>query len=159
MRSMAAPDHFVTEDHKTRFLEMLRKTGNPSVAARSIGFAPATMKRHREADAEFDREWHEAESEASDALEAEARRRAVEGVLREKCIGGGKDGKFIEEVEYSDQLLLALLKANKPEKFADRSKTEVSNPDGSLAPQNDRELAVRLASFLALAQARAQEAK
>lgn len=144
----------LTDDHKQRFLALLRDTGNPSVAARGIGFSPSTLKRHREQDEAFAADWQEAVDEAADALEAEARRRAVSGVLREKCIGGGKDGKFIEELEYSDSLLLALLKANKPQKFADRSKTELTNPDNSLAPAADSEIAVKLASILALAEAR-----
>lgn len=147
-----------TDAHKARYLGMLRKTGNKSVSARAIGFAPGTIKRHRDEDAKFDADCIEALDEAADALEAEARRRAVEGVLREKFIGSAKNGKFIEELQYSDALLIRLLEANKPQKFASRTKAEVSNPDGSLrAPSDDKQLAVALASLLALAEARARK--
>ena len=37
-----------------------------------------------------------------------------------------------------------LLKANKPDKFADRSKTELSNPDGTFKPENETAAAARI---------------
>lgn len=150
--------HEITQEHKSRFLELLRKTGNVSVSSRAIGFGPSTMKRHRELDDQFNLDWQEAEDEAADALEAEARRRAHDGVLRERCIGSGVNAKFVEELQYSDTLLLALLKAERPDKFADRSKTELSNPDGKLSPViGDTDLAARLSSFLALAAQRMKD--
>jgi len=150
--------HEITPDHKSRFIELLRTTGNPSVSARAIGFSPATLKRHRQIDELFSEDWAEAEMEAADALEAEARRRALDGVTRERWVGPAESGHFVEEVQYSDTLLVRLLEANKPEKFANRSKTELSNPDGSLTPAlGDTELAARLASLLAIAEARMQE--
>lgn len=147
-----------TDDHKARYLSMLRKTGNKSVSARAIGFAPSTVIRHRQEDSSFDADCIEALDEAADALEAEARRRAVEGVLREKSIGSGDNARFIEEYQYSDTLLIRLLEANKPQKFAQRTKAEISNPDGSMRPPaDDKQLAVALASLLALAEARMRE--
>lgn len=151
-------DHFLTDAHKVRFIELLRTTGNPSVAARAIGFAPSTLRRHKDEDAAFAEEWADALDEAADALEAEARRRALDGVTREKYIGTKDNGRFIEELHYSDTLLVRLLEANKPDKFANRSKTELSNPDGSMTPAlGDTEVAARLASLLALAEARMKE--
>lgn len=150
--------HELTLDHKSRFIELLRTTGNPSVSARAIGFSPATLKRHREQDAQFAEDWAEAEMEAADALEAEARRRALEGVIREKWVGPADGGHFVEELHFSDSLLIRLLEANKPEKFANRSKTELTSPDGSMTPSlGDTELAARLSSLLALAEARMKE--
>jgi len=150
----------LTDDHKQRFLALLRTTGNPSVAARGIGFSPSTLKRHRDADEEFATEWLEAQDEAADALEEEARRRAVEGVVREKWVGPADGGHFINEVSYSDTLLLALLKAKKPREYAQLSRTEVSGPEGADLPALDETaLAARLASILALADARASGAK
>lgn len=144
-----------TAEHKARYLGMLRKTGNKSVSARAIGFAPSTVAHHRQEDTAFDADCVEALDEAADALEAEARRRATEGVLREKYIGTKDNGRFIEELHYSDALLIRLLEANKPQKFASRVKSEISNPDGSMRPPpDDKQMAVALASLLALAEAR-----
>ncbi len=59
-----------------------------------------------------------AEEDAADILEAEARRRAVEGV--EKPVGGhkGQPGGYVRE--YSDVLLIFLLKGLRPERYRDR---------------------------------------
>lgn len=141
--------------HKARYLDMLRKTGNKSVSARAIGFAPGTIAKHRMEDAAFDADVIEALDEAADALEAEARRRATEGVIRTKWVGPAETGREIDEYQYSDALLIRLLEANKPQKFASRVKSEISNPDGSMRPPpDDKQMAVALASLLALAEAR-----
>lgn len=142
----------VTEPQKARYVELVRLTGNKSLSARAIGFGPARIAKEREEDPEFAAAVREAEMEAADALEAEARRRAVEGVVREKWIGPADGGRFVEETQYSDQLLIRLMEANSPDKFASRSKTELSNPDGSLQPDlSETALAAKLASLLALA--------
>lgn len=153
MRSMSEPTF--TPEQRARYVETLRKTGNPSLSARAIGFGPAFIKRWRQHDDEFNAECQEAEYEAADALEDAARKRAIEGVIREKWVGPAESGHFVDEVQYSDTLLIRLLEANKPDKFANRSKTELTNPDGSLAPQlGDTEIAARLSSLLALAEQR-----
>ncbi len=59
----------------------------------------------------------EAKDEAFDALEGEAHRRAVVGVLKPVYQGGQRVGAIRE---YSDTLLIILLKAGRPEKFRDR---------------------------------------
>ena len=53
-------------------------------------------------------------AQATDILEREARRRAVEGVVH---YVRGPDGELLEERRYSDSLLLALLKAHRPGHF------------------------------------------
>jgi hypothetical protein len=68
------------------------------------------------------------EDNAADALEAEAWRRAVAGV-REPIVSGGKvvrddDGQPIAIRRYSDNLLFALLKARRPEKFREQRLVE-----------------------------------
>lgn len=142
------------QDQKDRFVRVLRDTGSRTVAAQAVGFSRTTMQRHMELDDAFAEAVADAELDAADALEQEARRRAVEGVDRERWLGG-KDGYAITETHYSDTLLLKLLEANNPAKFTNRSKTEISNPDGSLVPQlGDTELAARLTSLLAAAEAR-----
>lgn len=148
--------HELTQDHKARYIALLRKTGDKSVSARAIGFGPVTIKRHRDEDPAFDAECEEATEEAADALEAEARRRALDGLEREKWIGPAEGGRFVTELHYSDTLLIRLLEANKADKFANRSKTEVTNPDGSLV-LNEVDLAAKITSLLAIAEARKKE--
>lgn len=145
----------LTPEHKMRFLRLLRDTGSIRVSAEGVGFTSGTFRKARETDTEFDELWAEAEADAADALEQEARRRAIEGVDREKWVGPAEGGHFATETHYSDTLLIKLLEANNPAKFTNRSRTEISNPDGSLAPQiGDTELAARLSSLLAAAEAR-----
>ena len=55
---------------------------------------------------------------AGDALEAEAIRRATEGVLKPTGWYKGEPGGYIRE--YSDILLIFLLKGAKPDKYAER---------------------------------------
>jgi hypothetical protein len=62
------------------FLEQLTATGNVSLSASTAGIATSTaytLKRH---DADFAAAWDQALEDAADTLEAEARRRAVQGV-------------------------------------------------------------------------------
>ena len=72
----------------------------------------------RKNDPAFAIAWEEAEEMAADALEAEARRRAVEGT-QEPLVSAGRivrddDGRPIAVRRYSDNLLLALIKARRP---------------------------------------------
>jgi hypothetical protein len=71
--------------------------------------------------------FEEAKAKAARSLEDEAVRRAHQGCRREVRYKGKVVGY---EIEYSDALLLALLKANAPEKFIERNATTLSAPDG-----------------------------
>lgn len=72
--------------------------------------------------------FEEATDEAADLLEEEARRRAVEGVFRFKFDKNGnplvdpRTSEPYQELEYSDTLLIFLLKGARPEKFCDRQR-------------------------------------
>jgi hypothetical protein len=75
-------------------------------------------------------------ADGCDLMEGEARRRAVEGLVRKKFTKGGDPimdpatGEQYVEREYSDTLLIFLLKAHAPEKFRDNVKHEHTGPDG-----------------------------
>ena len=60
-------------------------------------------------------------------LEDEAHRRAVEGTVKPIYQGGKKVGAI---KEYSDTLLVVLLKARAPEKYRDRISQEVTGKNG-----------------------------
>lgn len=114
-----------TPEKKQRFLAHLRETGNVTLSARAIGLPNRTIYDHRQSDEAFKAAWDEAIEEAVDALEEEARRRAFAGVTRKKFHLGKpvKDpltGKQYVEQEYSDVLLIFLLKAHRPAKYRER---------------------------------------
>ncbi len=114
-------------DWPDRFLVEFAKTGNVSDAARRAKVTRQAVYAHAAADEAFSKAWQQAREQAADALELEAFRRAVRGCRKPVFYRGEKCG---EVLEYSDTLLLALLKANRPDRFAERSKTEHSGSIG-----------------------------
>src|SRR5688572_14466256 len=67
---------------KALFLNHLGRTGNVRLAAEAAGIGRMTVYEHRAADKVFAAQWEEAMQNAADVLEAEAHRRAVEGVQK-----------------------------------------------------------------------------
>lgn len=110
------------KDWASSFLAALAATGNVSGSARSAGVGRRTAYDRRAADESFAAAWGEAMETACDALEAEARRRAHDGVRKPVYQGGKKVGEIRE---YSDTLLIFLLKGRRREVFGDRVKNEV----------------------------------
>ncbi len=106
-----------------RFLTALAQTGNFSAACRASTITRREVNHLRQANAEFELAFHEAMDEAADLLEAEAWRRALEGVA-EPVMKGGKPvldsstGEAIMVLRRSDALLVMLLRGSKPGKFA-----------------------------------------
>ena len=80
-------------------------------------------------DPEYRKSFEEAREEACGLLEDEAVRRAYEGTLRPQAIGGGK---VMMVAEFSDQLLMFLLKCRNPKVFGDRREDTV-HLDGQLS--------------------------
>ena len=107
---------------KKVFLRVLADTCCVSRAAEAAGYKSGVpLYRMRKDDPEFAKAWDEAAQVGADILEREALRRAVEGV--EKGIYW-KGERVDSEREYSDALLIRLLKAHKPDKFADNTKVQ-----------------------------------
>jgi hypothetical protein len=73
-------------------------------------------------DPEYRKSFEEAREEACGLLEDEAVRRAYKGTLRPQAIGGGK---VMMVTEFSDQLLMFLLKCRNPKVFGDRREDTV----------------------------------
>ncbi|WP_336946414.1 hypothetical protein [Asaia sp. HN010] len=122
---------------KTNFLDHLKKSGNVSEAARAAGIDRKTAYNWRRGDEIFSEHWNLALEEATDLLEAEARRRAIEG-YEEPLLYGGRlicdpDGKPVTRKRYSDGLLRMLLRAHRPASFRDgRGSVEASEAELSL---------------------------
>jgi hypothetical protein len=107
----------LTRDRQERFLKVLADTGNVTAAVAAAGTSRTRVYELRKMDIAFAAAWDEAEEIATDGLEDEARRRAIEGVAEPLVSAGklvrGDDGQPITVRRYSDNLLLALLKARR----------------------------------------------
>jgi len=140
-----------TDQELQDYLDDLAKHGNVSKAARTAGMRLKTILQYRKADEVFAEAEELAQQQAADVLEEAAFERAVNGV--ETPITN-KLGEIVgHRVAYSDSLLTLLLKGAKPDKYADRQKAEISNPDGTLQPDTAA-LAARVTAILNVAKAR-----
>jgi hypothetical protein len=86
-------------DWAPRFIESLRATGIVRLSASSAGVDRDTAYKRRGRDPQFAAAWAQAREDATDVLEAEARRRAL---------------------STSDGLLMFLLRANRPAMYRER---------------------------------------
>jgi effector-binding domain-containing protein len=111
------------EKRKHIFLRVLAETANLKIAAEAAGYrTTAAVNRLRKEDPSFDAAVIEAAEAAADIIESEATRRAVQGIKKAIYY----KGEIIDyELVYSDSLLQLLLKAAKPDKYADRSQQKV----------------------------------
>lgn len=105
------------------FLVELAQRGNVSAACAAAGLSRVWFYAERKTDEAFAEAWNEALETAIDAMELEARRRAVEGVEKPIVgrIGKDQDGIITHVREYSDSLMTLLLKAHRPDKYRERT--------------------------------------
>ena len=132
-----------TEKRQDAFLNAYAKTGTITSAANALGLSRKTHYAWiRNCDGYKER-FDEAREELVESLEGAAVERARDGVVVEKVYD--KDtGKLVKEkYRHSDLLLLALLRANKPEKYRE-------NFVGAGTEEEDFKLTADLASQLAL---------
>jgi len=102
---------------KQNVLEAYVKVGTVTHACKEVGIARRTFYLWIKTDKKFLAAYQEAQEEAIESLEKEARRRAIEGTLEPVYQGGKRVGAIRK---YSDTLLIFLLKGAKPEKYRDR---------------------------------------
>jgi hypothetical protein len=112
-------------DKKTAFLAALRLTGNVSAAADAAGVDRKMHYLWLQEDPAYPKAADDAIEEATDTLEHEARRRAIEGT-RKPVYQGGKLVGYI--IEYSDTLLTFLLSGRRSKVFG--RKTEITGKNG-----------------------------
>ena len=120
------PDRF-NRAKQNAFLTAYAQTGNITAAVRAAQIARESVRLWRMKDPDFRARFREAKREADDMLEAAARQRAIVGTRRPIYQGGKKVG---EELVYSDNLLIVLLKASKPHKYRDNFAHEVTGRRG-----------------------------
>ena len=118
---MRAARSAVPLNARERFLDAYARTGNLSQSAAAAGVGRRTVYGWQEHDEEFALHFREAESEAVELLEAEARERATNGAKLVREVYRGE--RLIERiVEYrpSDTVLVKLLQALRPDKYGDK---------------------------------------
>ncbi len=101
------------------FLAELAQTGNVGAAARQAGYGRTQLYQWRQAEAAFAEAWDDAVTEYTESLEAEADRRAVQGVVKPVFYLGETCGQIRQ---YSDTLLIFRLKALRPDVYRERVK-------------------------------------
>jgi hypothetical protein len=105
------------------FLQVLARGSTIENAAQAAGIHRATAFRHRKTDKQFAEMWDHAVESGTDVLEEIALKRAA---------------------EHSDMLLLALLKARRPERFMDRQRLEHVRVDFSGAQEELERMARKI---------------
>jgi hypothetical protein len=112
-----------TAGSRRRFLEVYARVGNIGEACRQANIGRAT---HYEwlADPEYRAAFETAKEEACDSLVEEARRRAHEGVEEPVYWQGAVVGTTRR---YSDNLLMFLIKGQRPEVYRDQWKGELTH--------------------------------
>ena len=102
-----------TKDWAPLFLEALQHSGMVTQAVKAAGISRRTAYARKARDAGFATAWEEAVDVATEQLEAEAVRRAIDG---------------------SDTLMIFLLKARRPEVYVERH--QVRHALANAAPSN-----------------------
>ncbi len=111
-----------TPSKKARFLRALLKTGNVTLSAKAASWARCMAYFEREKDEAFAAAWDEAHEAFLDSLEAEVIRRGFRGVREPVGWYQGTPGGFVKR--YSDNLAMFVLKAERPDKYRERSEVE-----------------------------------
>lgn len=107
------------------YLKALSETGNVQESCRVAKISRRTPYERQERDKTFAAACKESLEEATEKLELEARRRALHGLERKKFDKGvplidPATGEQYVEREYSDTLMIFLLKAHKPDKYREK---------------------------------------
>lgn len=136
------------------FLSALADSGNIRQSCEAANVSRTYIYDVRRADPAFAQAWDEAIDDACDLIIAEAHRRAVRGVKVPVYQGGKLVG---HKREYSDTLLMFLLKAWKPEVYRDPVPGQVREPEPPAMNPEVAEAARRAAVEKALEMERAGE--
>ena len=98
-------------------MKNLAETGNVSNSCYVAGITRPGAYKARKSDEAFAEAWDVAEEDAVQSLELEARRRAFDGVEKPVFHAGVECGRINQ---YSDVLMMFLLKAHRPDTYRDR---------------------------------------
>ena len=131
-------------DWADRFLAALSSCGNITHACTLAGVGRTTFYERRDSDERFKAAVKDAFIEATDSLELEARRRAMDGWDEPVHYKGEATGTVRK---FSDTLLIFLLKAHRPKRFRERFvvKHKGRVKTGTVVDLTDEELAAIIA--------------
>lgn len=119
------------EKRRREFVAALRESANVRSAAAAAGIDRQTAYNWRKELPDFARAWDDAIEDAIDTLEVEAIRRARDGVTKPVY----QQKEHVGDVqEYSDTLMVVLLKAHRPAKYRERVEVDQTNRTAG-APQ------------------------
>lgn len=116
-----------TPQRRNKFLKALAEYGIVGTACKAAGIGRTMAFQWRQDDPVFASQWNEAVEQATEKLEREAWRRASEGWEKPVFQNGRQVGTVRE---YSNTLLIFLLKAQRPDRYRENSKVEISGPQG-----------------------------
>ena len=116
---------------KAQMIAALAGGSTVLLAAMEAGVGRTTAYRWRNADEAFAQAWDEAVDEGTDRLEQEAIRRGRDGVSKPVFQNGKRVG-YVQE--YSDTLLIFMLKARRPDVYRERANIEHTGPGGKDLP-------------------------
>ena len=106
---------------KHAFLTHYAQWANVSAACTAAGVARANIYYWQEHDSDFSAAFKVAEAAATERLEREAWRRAVEGSPYERTsYWHGEPVGTDRKIEYSDQLMMLLLRARRPDLYREK---------------------------------------
>lgn len=112
-----------TNAKQDKLLALIADGHTVTHAAREVGVGRRTVYDHRDDDPAFAVAFDQAVEEGGEILEQEARRRAVDGTTKPVYQGGVRVGQV---QEYSDTLLIFLLKGRFPEKYRERHSVDAT---------------------------------
>jgi hypothetical protein len=121
------PEDVVTR-RKEMILQYLAEGWSARHACEMAGCTPPTLRNYRQADPGYDEQVAEAIEMGTDALEDTALKRARFGVDKPVFYQGEVVGSVRE---YSDTLLIFLLKGRRPEKYTERMRTTLEVGDAN----------------------------
>lgn len=140
-RKPPAPDAW-----KELFLKALAQYGVVRYACEKARVNRTAAYHARDADKAFSDAWDRAREEACDLLELEARRRAHDGLLRKKFTRTGEpiidpatNEQYVER-EYSDSLLMFLMRGYRPSVFSERIRQEATTLNVDMSQLSDEQL-------------------
>lgn len=139
------------------FLEMLGICGIPNQACELAGVHRSTMFKRKKEDELFAARWEDARRQAVEVLEAEARRRAIDGIDKPYYYKGKVVGVLKER---SDRLLEFMLAGMAPKKYGKQQtgKLELTGAEGKpLIPEEISDIAVARRVAWLLTQSQRQE--
>lgn len=130
---------------RQRFIAELADGNTVTGAAQAADVARSTAYDWRNDDPDFRQAWDSAWDQGADLLEAEALRRAVHGVDKPVTVAGERE--IVRE--YSDTLLIFLLKGRRPERYRDNHRVEHTGADGGPMEVTNPDVAAAIERFTA----------